>query len=102
MPLHKLHRGTLAAVDRGTASQAPRLAAINHGLAVVRHILNLAANEWVDEHGLTWLAGAPKIKAIGPVTDKRQPFRLNWDEAGELVQELPRHWRDGAFRRQHR
>ena len=34
---------------------------INHGLKVTRRILNLAASEWVDEYGLTWLASAPKI-----------------------------------------
>jgi len=34
-------------VDRGTATPAAaKVGTINHGLAVVRHILNLAANEW--------------------------------------------------------
>ncbi len=28
---------------------------INHGLQIVRRILNFAAAEWVDEEGLTWL-----------------------------------------------
>ena len=37
---------------------------INYALQVVRHILNLAAGEWMDEHGLTWLEHAPKIKLI--------------------------------------
>jgi hypothetical protein len=38
---------------------------INHGLKVVRRILNLAQSEWLNENGLTWLAAAPKIKLFG-------------------------------------
>ena len=63
---------------------------INHGLKVVRRILNLAATEWMDDHGLTWLAMAPKIRLL-PDTSKRQPYPLNWDEQGRLFQELPEH-----------
>ena len=37
---------------------------INHGLQVVRRIMNLAAGEWVDDHGLTWLHAAPKTKLL--------------------------------------
>src|SRR6188474_2245434 len=35
---------------------------INHGLQVVRRILNLASGEWMDERGLTWLLAPPKVK----------------------------------------
>ena len=38
---------------------------INYGLQVVRRILNLAAEEWKDEDGLSWLSIAPKIKLVG-------------------------------------
>jgi integrase len=60
------------------------------GLLVVRRILNLAATEWVDEYGLTWLAMAPKIKLL-PDTHKRQPYPLNWQEQDTLFKELPGH-----------
>ncbi len=46
-------------------------------------------------HGLTWLATAPKIKLL-PQTDAREPYPLNWDEQERLFAELPFHlkkWR---------
>jgi hypothetical protein len=33
---------------------------IDHGLKVIRRIVNLASTEWIDEEGLTWLAVPPK------------------------------------------
>lgn len=33
----------------------------------------LGTGEWIDEHGLTWLAVAPKIKLL-PDTAKREPY----------------------------
>ena len=63
---------------------------INQGLKVVRRILNLASSEWLDEHGLTWLKTAPKIRLL-PDTNKRQPYPLNWDEQVRLFQKLPKH-----------
>jgi integrase len=63
---------------------------INHGLKVVRRILNLASSEWIDEHGLTWLNAAPKIRLL-PDFNKRQPYPLNWDEQVRLFQKLPKH-----------
>jgi integrase len=66
---------------------------INHGLKIVRRILNLAASEWMDEFGLTWLASAPKIKLL-PEDDNREPFPLNWNEERKLFSELPSHLRE--------
>ncbi len=54
----------------------------------MRRILNLAASEWMDEFGLTWLASAPKIKLI-PEHDLRKPYPLSWDEQNRLFKELP-------------
>jgi len=61
---------------------------INHGLKLVRRVLNLAASEWFDEHGMTWLHTAPKIKLL-PDTNKRQPYPINWGEQARLFDELP-------------
>ena len=63
---------------------------INNSLAIIRHILNLAAFEWRDDQGLTWLEYAPKIKFL-PVRDGRAPYPLSRDEQAMLFQELPDH-----------
>jgi len=63
---------------------------INYGLQVVRHILNLAAGEWLDEHGMTWLAHAPKIKLLRE-DDKKEPYPLTPDEQVKLFNQLPQH-----------
>jgi len=63
---------------------------INAALQVIRHILNLAAGEWRDEHGLTWLAHAPKIKLFRE-SDKRPAYPLSWDEQMRLFGKLPPH-----------
>jgi integrase len=68
----------------------------NHGLKVVRRILNLAASEWVDEHGLTWISAAPKLKLL-PDVDKRKPYPLSWSEQTTLFKELPDHLADMAL-----
>jgi integrase len=76
-----------AAISAGT---------INHGLQIVRRILNLAASEWMDEQGLTWLHAAPKIKLL-PNCDKRQPYPLSWDEQSRFFRELPAHLAEMAM-----
>jgi len=90
VPLDQIHIGTLQpwlihrqkeGVSRGTR---------NHGLKIVRRILNLAASEWIDEHGLTWLATAPKITLL-PDIHKRKPYPLSWDEQERLFKALPPH-----------
>ena len=86
----RLHRGTLQPWIERRQRDGVAVGTINHGLKVVRHILNLAAQEWIDENGLTWLPVAPKIKLL-PDTQKRQPYPLNWDEQARLFKELPAH-----------
>ena len=50
----------------------------------------MAASEWLDESGLTWLERPPKIKML-PVTDARKPYPLSWEEQTRLFRELPDH-----------
>lgn len=90
MPLDKLHSGTMQPWIEERKGQGVAAGTINHGLKVVRRILNLAAQEWIDENGMTWLAAAPRIKLL-PDTQKRQPYPLNWDEQARLFKELPAH-----------
>ncbi len=63
---------------------------INLSLEAVRRILRLAAHEWRDERGMTWLETAPKIKLF-PVTDARKPHSLSVEEQEILFGELPKH-----------
>ena len=76
--------------DKGIA-----VGTINHGLKIVRRILNLAATEWVDENGLTWLTHAPKIKLL-PDKEKRKPYPISWAEQEHLFSYLPDHLADMA------
>ncbi len=62
---------------------------INYGLQVARRILNLA-EEWKDEHGLSWLMKAPKIK-LESQTDARKPYPLSYEEQKRLFDALPMH-----------
>ncbi len=60
---------------------------INYALQTVRHILNLASREWMDEFGMTWLAHAPKIKLLRE-DDKKEPYPLSWQEQVRLFNQL--------------
>ncbi|MGH8605432.1 MAG: tyrosine-type recombinase/integrase, partial [Gammaproteobacteria bacterium] len=82
--------GTLQPWIEHRKSEGVSAGTINHGLKVVRRILNLAATEWVDEYGMTWLIAAPKIRLL-PDKEKRQPHPLSWEEQERLFKELPKH-----------
>ena len=82
--------GGLGAFIRDRQAQGIAPGTINHTLKVTRHILNLAATEWIDEYGLTWLVSAPKIRLL-PDPEPRQPYPLSWDEQDQLLRELPPH-----------
>jgi integrase len=88
--LESIHIGALQPFIEGRRKDGVSTRTINHGLQVVRRILNLAASEWMDEYGLTWLVTAPKIKFL-PEHDLRKPYPLNWDEQHRLFNELPPH-----------
>ena len=90
LPLQRIHRGALDPWIDNKRKEGRTPGTINHGLKVVRRILNLAKDEWMDEYGLTWLDRAPRIKLL-PDTNKRQPYPLNWDEQQQLFSKLPPH-----------
>lgn len=95
MPLGRIHTGTLQPWIEHRRKEGVAPGTINHGLKIVRRILNLAASEWFDEYGLTWLHAAPKIKLL-PDRYRKQPYPLNWEEQDRLFQALPDHLRDMA------
>ncbi len=88
--LEAVHMGTLQAyiADRKTAGRKKKT--INYALQIVGHILKLCAGEWMDDHGLTWLAHAPRIKLLRE-DDKREPYPLSWEEQHRLFEKLPDH-----------
>ena len=96
VPLNRIHIGTMQPWIEHRRKEGVATGTINHGLKVVRRILNLAQSEWLDENGLTWLAAAPKIKLL-PDTKKRQPYPLNWDEQQRLFSALPAHLAEMAL-----
>jgi len=90
--LEHVHNGTLGPFIAARKGLGIKSKSINLALAVVRRILNLAATEWIDENGLTWLESAPKISMLA-VNDARKPYPLSWDEQDRLFKELPVHLR---------
>jgi integrase len=96
MPLESVHIGSLQKYIDQRRIENVKTKTINLSLQVVRHILNLASGVWMDEHGLTWLASAPKIKLL-PELDSRKPYPLNWEEQNRLFEALPNHLREMAL-----
>jgi integrase len=92
LQLENVHMGTLKPYIDHAKRQGLKNRTINMPMEVVRHILNLAAGEWLDEHGLTWLLSAPKIRLL-PRSDVRDPYPLSWEEQQTLFNDLPDHLR---------
>ena len=88
--IEQVHMGTLQPYLERRQKDGVKSRTINAGLQVVRHILNLAADEWLDESGKAWLDKAPKIKLLRE-DDRRMPYPLSWDEQTRLFRELPAH-----------
>ena len=88
IPIDRIHRGSLEPWIDHRRKQGRATGTINHGLQIVRRILNLAAGEWVDGDGLTWLHTAPKIKLLANHRQRR-PYPLSWAEQTQLFAELP-------------
>lgn len=96
LALEQVHMGSLQAYITARRKEKVKTRTINAALQVVRHILNLAASEWLDEYGLTWLVCAPKIKLM-PETDKNPPYPLNWEEQDCFFAQLPLYLRRMAI-----
>ena len=90
LELKQVHMGSLQSFIAQRRQDGVKMQTLNAGLGVVRRVLNLAASEWMDEQGMTWLAAAPKIKLF-PVNDARAPYPLNDEEQALLFRELPDH-----------
>ena len=96
LPIEAVHIGALHPFIADKKKDGRKNRTINFGLQIVRHILNLAASEWIDDNGLTWLNSSPKIKLL-PINDARKPYPLNWEEQERLFNMLPTHLRRMAL-----
>ena len=94
--IDRLHMGSLQPWLEQRRRDGVSVGTINHGFKIVRRILNLAASEWADEHGMTWLLAAPKIKLL-PDVDRRLPHPLTWEEQERLFRALPAHLAEMAL-----
>jgi integrase len=93
--LRKQHKASMPFI-KARQAMGRKTKTINNALGVVRHLLNLASSEWIDENGLTWLHVAPKIKLL-PVYDARGAYPLSWDEQILLFNQLPDHLKQMAI-----
>ena len=96
LPIEAVHIGALQPFVEAKKKYGRKNRTINFGLQIVRRILNLAASEWMDDNGLTWLSHAPKIKLLS-TSDARKPYPLNWEEQKRLFNMLPNHLRQMAL-----
>ena len=90
LPVRQVHMGSLQAFIAKRRADGVKSSTINGALAVTRHILKLAGEEWVDDQGFTWLERVPKIKLL-PVHDARAAYPLSREEQAFLFPELPDH-----------
>ncbi len=96
IPIDEINRDSLDEWVSMRQEQGLATNTINHGLKIVRRVLNVAAKELYDDHGMTWLAEAPFIKEL-TVNDKREPYPITWEEQTSLLEQLPRHLQEMAL-----
>jgi integrase len=90
LSLDAIHMGSLQSYIQNRKAAGWKRRTINYGLQVVRRILNLAAGEWMDEYGLSWLAHSAKVKLLKE-NDMTEPCPLSWEEQQKLLAALPTH-----------
>jgi integrase len=88
--LNHLHMGLMRPWITHKQRQGRTIGTINNYLQIVRRIVNLAAGEWVDDNGMTWLQAPAKFRLL-PNRERRQPYPLSWEEQDRLFRELPAH-----------
>jgi integrase len=88
--LEQIHDDTLQTFIKARKKQGRKNKTVNASLAVVRHILNLAARKWRDDRGRTYLETAPLISMLN-LDDARKPRPISWAEQRKLLPLLPGH-----------
>ena len=95
LSIDRIHMGVLQEWIESRRKDGVKTNTINHGLKVVRQILNCAAS-WIDENNMTWLVSAPVIKLL-PVNDQKPPNPLSWTEQETLFSYFEPHLKDIAL-----
>jgi integrase len=90
LPLRQVHMGSLQEFIAKRKADGVKSSTINGALAITRHILKLAGEEWMDDQGITWLERVPKIKLL-TVRDARNAYPLSREEQAAFFPELPDH-----------
>jgi integrase len=88
--LSRVYMETLRPFIEKRSKDGVKTKTINLSLETVRRILRLAADEWRDKQGATWLEMAPKINLFR-ITDARKPHSLSVEEEQFLFHQLPSH-----------
>lgn len=96
LALGQIHNVNLELFIKARLAQGKKKKTINLALQVVRRIVNLAAHEWRDSFGLSWLDKAPRIKML-KVDDARPAYPLSWEEQDRFFAKLPVHLREMAL-----
>ena len=96
LALDRIHNGTLEGFVQARKKEGRKSKTINLSLGSVRRILNLAARDWRDENGITWLGQAPLITML-PLNDQRPPRPIMWEEQRKLLPLLPDHLAEMAL-----
>src|SRR3989338_321372 len=91
-PLEAIHMGSLQAFIEQRKKDGVKNRTINKALQILRHLLNLAASEWLNDDGKPWLDHAPKLRMLSE-SDKKEPYPLSWEEQDRLFAKLPLHLR---------
>jgi site-specific recombinase XerD len=91
--LEKINNQILQPFIESRKEEGVKNKTINLALSVVRRILNLAASDWVDEQGKTWITYPAKIKML-PLDDKRKPYPISVEEQELLFSYLSPHLLD--------
>lgn len=104
LALDQVHNGTLKAfieadkapvrLKRADGAEVTKVRSnktVNLALGLVRRILNLAARDWRDENGKTWLATPPLITLLPLIGHQREPQPLTWAAQRRLLPLLPNH-----------
>jgi integrase len=94
--LDQIYNDALVPFVDARKAEGRKCKTINHSLGMVRKILNLAARDWRDANGMTWLAQTPMITLL-PLIDQRPPRPIMWDEQRRFLPLLPDHLAEMAL-----
>jgi integrase len=90
LPLSAVNDDSLEPLVRDMRAKGRAPATINNHKKIVRRIVRLAAFEWRDRGGLTWIESAPKFRMLAD-NNRRPPYPITLAEQEALFAELPGH-----------